>query len=122
MTAVKKINFCILLFSLLISCSNNKGEFIIVNESDFDIDSLSIMPDSKKQFIYIEKGSKIKYSIAMDEVSSDGSYFISFRNVKDNKRIEQRFGYYTNGYQTEKEIVITIKNDTILFKSNFNSY
>lgn len=117
---MKTIIFYLFFISLLFSCSGNNGKFIIINKSDFNIDSLSIMSDSKKQLITLKRNDQIEHSIKMDEVTTDGSYLISFKNSKNNNTITQGFGYYTNGYQIEEAITITVLNDTILFDSKFN--
>jgi hypothetical protein len=106
-----------------ISCSPNKGKFKITNESDFKIDSLCILPDSKKKLIALKKGEHMNYEILMNKVKSDGSYIIAFKNSETNETVSQEFGYYTNGYQIEDVINIRVLNDTILINSTFkNSY
>lgn len=104
---------------LFVSCNHNEAKFTITNKSDFDIDSLSITPDSKQQLISIEKGKDIEFSTKMNEVTSDGSYFISFKNSENNNIISKRFGYFTNGYQIEDAIKIMVLNDTIFIDSKF---
>jgi hypothetical protein len=115
-----KAFYGILLLSVVFSCGSNEGKFIISNESDFDIDSLYILPDSKKQIIKIAKGEHVNHDIKMNKVESDGSYFISFRNSETKKIRFTSFGYYTNGYQVEDNIRIKILNDTIMISSNFD--
>lgn len=110
------------IIAVLFSCNYNEAKFNITNNSGFEIDSLSITPDSKKEFISLNKGEQTVHYIEMDDLNSDGSYFISFRNLETKATIKQRFGYYTNGSQIEKEIMITIKKDTLLTKSKFNNY
>lgn len=109
----------LLIISCMLSCSNNEGKFLITNESDFDIDSLSILPDSNKLNIKIKQGESLKHYINMSEAKTDGNYFISFKNIETSKTISRGFGYYTNGYQTEDIINIKILNDTILINSEF---
>lgn len=116
---MKSKTIILLGISCMLSCSSNEGKFQITNESDFDLDSLSILPDSNKLTIKIEKGESLKHRINMNEAKTDGSYFISFKNVETNKTISRGFGYYTNGYQTEDIINIKILNDTILINSEF---
>ncbi|MDH7913193.1 hypothetical protein [Winogradskyella sp. SYSU M77433] len=117
---MNKIFFFFFLGVLLFSCDNNKGEFIIINESDFNIESLNIMPDSKKQFINLKKGETKEHFIFMDEVKTDGSYYMSYINSESKKAVLKPFGYYTNGYQIENAIHIRILNDTILVDGEFN--
>ncbi|WP_299111760.1 hypothetical protein [uncultured Winogradskyella sp.] len=115
------INILLLVIvTITLSCSRNEGNFTISNESDFDIDSLYLIPDSKKQIIEIKKGEQVNLDIKMDEVKSDGSYLISFVNSSTNQKKSKSFGYYTNGYQMEDIINIRILNDTILISAKFD--
>ncbi len=112
-----------LFFIVLLSCSHNKGHFLIINNSDFDIDSLTISPDFTNKFLTISVNEEKKLTTNMNRVNTDGSYRIRYKNLKTNSFNEQYFGYYTNGYQIEENILITIKQDTILFSSLFeNNY
>ncbi|WP_418638429.1 hypothetical protein [Winogradskyella sp.] len=106
---------------LLFSCRSNEGKFMITNKSNFDIDSLSILPDSKQQLIRLGKSKTIDFFTKMNKVTSDGSYVISFKNSENNTIISKRFGYYTNGYQIEDVINITVLNDTIMINSKFDT-
>ena len=113
----------LVIISISFSCSYSEGNFTISNESDFDIDSLSILPDSKRKHISLKKGEKVNHVVMMNEVKTDGSYFISFKNSESKEIISTAFGYYTNGYQVEDNMNIKILNDTIMFDSKFdNSY
>jgi len=94
---------------------------MITNKSNFDIDSLSILPDSKQQLIRLGKSKTIDFITKMNKVTSDGSYVISFKNSENNTIISKRFGYYTNGYQIEDVINITVLNDTIMINSKFDT-
>jgi len=105
---------------LFSSCIADIGSFEIVNNSSVDLDSVSIQPDSKEQVVKIPKGTKLNFTINMDKVKSDGSYLLTYKNSKTTALIQYEFGYYTNGSQIEKNIVITISNDTIITKSDFN--
>lgn len=121
MKSFQKLAFYLIPITLCFSCHFKKGKFVITNKSDFKIDSLTINPDSKKQIISLNKGDSIEYSIAMNEAKTDGSYFIAFKNSDNNTIISKSFGYYTNGYQIEDEIKITVLNDTILIESKFDT-
>jgi len=106
------------------SCSNKVvADFEITNNTDFVIDSLKIEPmvitDGK--YISLKPNEKTEYRADMTGIAKiDGSYRITFKqngklNVKD-------FGYYTNGYPTEKLTRIEIENDTINFEMEFGNY
>lgn len=103
----------------IFSCSKNEGHFHITNQSSFNIDSLSIMPDSKNQIIKLNTGQNVDVKIKMDEVKTDGSYLLTFRNSVTGEIISNAFGYYTNGYQVEDVINIKVLNDTIIIDSKF---
>ncbi|MUU79666.1 hypothetical protein [Winogradskyella endarachnes] len=119
MTYLKNIIVYSLALVLLLSCSFNEGNFTVINKSDFKIDSLSIQPDSKHQMFSLDKNESITVNTNMNSVDIDGSYIISFK--RDNKTMtEKQFGYYTNGYQIEDIINITVLNDTILINSKFD--
>lgn len=106
---------------LFASCSANEGRFNISNESSFNIDSLTIIPDSKNKFVSLKKGEKIEYITQMNAAKSDGSYWIYFKKPNAYESIFQNFGYYTNGSQIEDVINIRILNDTILIESKFKN-
>ncbi|TGV02577.1 hypothetical protein [Flavivirga rizhaonensis] len=106
-------------FLLLYSCCTDNGKFLIKNNSDFDIESLSIIPDSKTQYFKIKKGDHIYINTCMNEVKSDGGYSITYKNISSGKTISNSFGYYTNGSQIEKRILILISNDGISYDSKF---
>ncbi|WP_179352695.1 hypothetical protein [Winogradskyella vidalii] len=110
------------IIATLYSCNYNEAKFIITNNSGFNIDSLRITPDSKKEYISLKKGEEVVHYIEMDDLNSDGSYLICFRNLDTKATTKQQFGYYNKGSQIEKNIMITIQKDTILTKSNFNKF
>lgn len=114
-----KLPILLTLFIFIFSCDSHKGKFLITNESDFDVDSLSILPDNDQALIKIKQGESLKHSINMNKIKTDGCYFISFKNVETSKTVSRRFGYFTNGYQTDDIINIKIMNDTILVNSEF---
>ena len=115
MKLLKTTLLTITAIALFASCSNSEkdGRFKISNDSDFDIDSLSITPDSERQFFGLKSGEKLEFNTKMDKVTSDGSYLFSFKNLKTNKTVAKSFGYYTKGIQLEDEINIIISNEDI---------
>ncbi|NRD20732.1 hypothetical protein HNV08_11790 [Winogradskyella eckloniae] len=120
MKSILNITFLASLLFLCTSCHFNKGHFVITNASDFKIDSLAINPNTKQEFISLDQGESMAYSISMTEAKSDGSYFISYKNHENSNKISKSFGYYSNGHQIEDEIHITVLNDTVLIKSKFD--
>ena len=117
---MKNIYPQLLIFSLLLfsSCCFDNGNFEIINKSDFDIEALSIQPDSKNHVIKLLKNEKTNLKTCMNQTKTDGSYTISFKNSNTNKTVSYNFGYYSNGSQLEKKIVLVIKNDTILSEND----
>lgn len=88
----------------------------IINNTNHKIESLIIMPNANSKKVIIEKGKSINYSLDLSSIPKrDGSYLLSYKS--NNKLIERKFGYYSNGMPMENKIVIRIKNDSIDFKS-----
>lgn len=121
MRSYKTTIYILALFLLAFSCDLDKGQFTISNESDFDIEALSISPDADNRMISLKKGETAEHDINMEAVKNDGGYLISFKNESTGQTITRAFGYYTNGYQVEDNMNIRILNDTIVFNSKFNS-
>lgn len=113
--------YILALFLLVFSCDLDKEQFTISNESDFDIEALSISPDADNRMISLKKGETVEHDINMEMVNTDGTYRLSFKNESTGQTITRAFGYYTNGYQVEDNMNIRILNDTIVFNSKFNS-
>ncbi|WP_229719263.1 hypothetical protein [Winogradskyella schleiferi] len=118
----KQFLLCSIMITLFSSCSQYEGKFTVSNQSDFDIDSLTILPDTKQQSIRLEKGEKINYYSSMGEKIPEGSYSISFRNSKNKEMSSKKFGYYSSGMQLEDKINIIILNDDIEIEYVFDKY
>jgi hypothetical protein len=117
--------FGILIFFLaLISCNNRViADFEITNNTGIKIDSLKIEPmviiDGK--YISLNPNEKTEYEADMTGIAKiDGSYRLSYK--KNGELIVKDFGYYTNGYPTEKLTRIVIEKDTIKFDVEFGNY
>jgi hypothetical protein len=113
---IKNYYIIVLLF-LFTSCHYNEAKFIITNNSGYTIDSLNIYPDSKNQYLLLNKNEKKVLYTGMDEMSTDGAFKIKF--IKNNELIESGLSYFSNGSQLEKSIEINILNDTIILKHNY---
>jgi hypothetical protein len=122
MKSITKHIFLSLSTLFIFSCSFHQGDFKITNKSDFNLDSVSIIPNTKHQLVSIEKGETINYYTAMKEASSDGSYTISFQNSENKEIISKTFGYHSSGMQLEDEIQINITNDDVLITYIFDNY
>lgn len=110
--------------SCLVSCENRViANFEISNKTNLKIDSLKVEPIlvSNGQYISLNPNGTAEYKADMAGIEKiDGSYKLSYQldgewNVKD-------FGYYTNGYSTEKLTRIEIEKDTIMFDAEFGQY
>ena len=112
--------YILALLFLVLSCDADKSKFTITNESDFNIDSLSISPDAQSKMISIKKGETIEHNINMKMVNTDGTYRLSFKNESTGQTITRAFGYYTNGNQIEDIIKVRILNDTIMTSGKFD--
>ena len=112
--------YILALFLLVFSCDLDKGQFTISNESDFDIEALSITPDADNRMISLKKGETIEHNINMKMVNTDGTYRLSFKNESTGQTITRAFGYYTNGNQIEDIIKVRILNETIMTSGKFD--
>jgi hypothetical protein len=107
----------LLAFMGFASCQNTvKSKFEIVNKSNQPIDSLSIEPNVSKvgKYVSVNSGETKVYLTDMSNIPKiDGSYTLTFK--KGAIQRIKRFGYYTNGYPSEKLTIINIEPDTIKF-------
>ena len=117
------IGVFILIFTLS-SCDNEvTAEFVVINKTEFKIDSLKIEPmvNSNGKYIYLKPNENVKYKADMTGIpKTDGSYRLSY---KQNGELKVKdFGYYTNGYPTEKLTKIYIEVDSLKFDMEFDSF
>ncbi|WP_053971754.1 hypothetical protein [Mangrovimonas sp. ST2L15] len=115
----------ILVFTLILTSCSNKvvADFEIMNNTEFNIDSLKIEPNISDvgKYISLKEGEKAEYKSDMTTISkTDGAYQITFLVNGINKT--QVFGYYTNGYPLEKITKIKIEKDTVLIDQVFDKY
>lgn len=111
---MKKLLFTIsLIIIMLSSCERvNMADFIITNNSDFQVDSLKIEPNanSENKYISLKPSEQVNYKTNM-KGAGEGEYKLSFI-INDEKKLYS-FGYFTNSIQLDDVIIINIKNDTI---------
>jgi len=124
---MKTVSFYISVLLVLMgltSCQNTvKSKFEIVNKSNQTIDSLSIEPNVSKQvkLVSVNSGETKVYLADMSNIPNvDGSYTLTFK-IGAKRKIKS-FGYYSNGYPSEKLTIITIEPDTIKFKFIISKY
>lgn len=109
-----------LIVLFLSSCRNHQiAKFEVSNDSENTIDSLYIKVNDTIQplmFIKLEEGDKRHIDLDMTNIGlGDGDYLIGYKFIEKDTIFSMRFGYYTNGSPSEKETIISIKKDTILF-------
>ena len=122
---MKKHLIGIIIISLtFISCNNRVlADFEIINNTGLRIDSLKIEPMviSDGKYISLNSNEKAEYKADMTGIEKiDGSYRISY--LQNGEIKIKDFGYYTNGYPTEKLTSIKIEKDTIKFDFELGSY
>ncbi|WP_420551483.1 hypothetical protein [Tenacibaculum aiptasiae] len=114
---MKKIALLILVV-VFASCHfcGSKVEFEIVNNTEFVIDSLNIVPNSEKPLknITLKPYQKSMYVVDMSDIPPiDGSYNLSYK--MNNEFVNKNYGYYSNGIPLEEYVVVTIEKDTVTF-------
>lgn len=115
----------IVIIFLTFTCCNNRviADFEITNNTGLKIDSLKIEPMvvSEGKYISLKPNEKLEYKADMTGIAKiDGSYRLSYK--QDGELIIKGFGYYTNGYPTEKLTRIEIEKDTLLLDFEFGNY
>ncbi len=110
------------LMSAVCACrSKTLAKFEITNATDETIDSIKIMPDNiKNHYIQLAPNSKAEYIIDMTGGAKvDGSYglFYKFKN----KQIIKHFGYYSNGNPAESLSKLTINEDSLNIRPEYNN-
>lgn len=114
----------IVLFFTLTSCSNRvTADFEITNKTGLKIDSLNIEPMvvSEGKYISLNTNEKVEYKADMTGITkTDGSYRLSYK--QNGETIIKGFGYYSNGYPSEKITRIEIEKDTLKFDYEFGNY
>jgi hypothetical protein len=112
------------IISTLTSCNNRVvADFEIKNNTESRIDSLKIQPMvvSDGSYISLSPNENKEYKADMTGIpKTDGSYRISYK--QNGERKIKDFGYYTNGYPSEKLTRIEIEQDTLKFDFEFGNY
>jgi hypothetical protein len=122
---IKKLLTLGLLVFLIVSCEKETiGHFEIENRTKNTIDSLRIVPSGYESDYYISiSPEEIKrYDCNMTDIAdADGEYKLDYKFDTSNF-VSETFGYYTNGYQIEKKIIIIFETDSILYDSQLKDY
>ncbi len=114
-----KVLILLIVSIYLISCKYDKNnDFLVVNMSGNNIDSLKISCSgtdykNKSNFINLSNNDSILVNLDMNNLKKiDGNYFIELF-FKD-KIVNKDFGYYSNGVPTNSIYKLVVKNDTII--------
>jgi len=115
---MKKILLSLFICTALVSCKNDTSlTFSIANETSIKIDSLYIEPNSNRneeKIISIPASASKTYITNFKGIEkTDGTYKMYFK--RGGQSFHETFGYYSNGAPMEKQIVIKIEEDTVLY-------
>ena len=119
---MKKLFLFLCIFSsiFVISCGTKKDnievQFKINNNESFDLENFVIFLSEDKSIktdsTTVEANSAKNISLNMEFAEKkDGSYTIEY--VANGTSVSEIRGYYTNGSPLEKEILITIENNSL---------
>ncbi len=118
------IAFC----SLLYSCT--KGiDITVKNDRSYPVKNIKIYTSEQTnilRFDQIERGEDVTGFLSMSNSRTDGNYIIEFdsenhRLDSGRKREKTEAGYYTNGNPIDKNHIIFIHNDTIIWQSKLKN-
>ena len=106
--------FLSIIFAHCISCTSRvEANFNIENRSDFDLDSIQVLPDNQVQFFDLKSGENLTITTNMSNEQNDGAYHISYRIVNTDQFLQDSFGYYTNGAPLESTINYSIESKAV---------
>tara|TARA_B100001778_G_scaffold317526_1_gene305287 strand:+ start:338 stop:712 length:375 start_codon:yes stop_codon:yes gene_type:complete len=122
----KLYQFLLVASIVLTSCEADiEAKFEITNHTNTTIDSINIKSfdhSPNENFITLEAGESKVYWLNMSNLPKvDGDYLLSYKQNKNSSKIK-RFGYYTNGYPTEKLTEIEILGDSIIINPILDNY
>jgi hypothetical protein len=106
----------IVVIFFLAACENNKGQFLLLNESSRKISKANLFVGKQSfEFKNIVAGDK---SLGSYEVLSDTHYKINI-TFESGKNIQKNVGYITHGFNYSHRITIT-DNDIELSDAEIN--
>lgn len=122
---MKKLFLFLCIFSsiFVISCGSKKDnievQFKINNNESFDLENFVIFLSDDKSIktdsTNVEANSSKNISLNMEFAEKkDGNFTIEY--VANGTSVSEIRGYYTNGSPLEKEILITIENNSLSWK------
>ena len=105
---------------IIISCSNgNIAKFKITNLNSTPIDSVYFEPGNKSERIFftVDPNKTLEYMLDMRGIHTDGAYSLYY---KQNDQWRKRtFGYFSDGYASEKMTEVKILPDTVIVKQTY---
>jgi hypothetical protein len=113
-----KSPFYLIVFALLLSagCDRSANDFEIVNDSDFEIDSLSIVPTGEKKETFISLAVREKDAYSIDE--DDASEVLVMSYKINNHWKDKTFRHWKAASELSEPLMnfITIKNDSVVLE------
>ena len=88
---------------------------MVVNETMWRVDSISIEPDEKPGHWSLDPGDSMVYLSEMGKHPLvDGSYRLSYMTGREKRGLV--FGYFSNGIPSERGTRIILRSDTVLIR------
>lgn len=101
---IKKLFYALLFCTVLVSCNENKGNFILRNNSSESIAEAKVKicgQELRLENVKPKEQKKMDY-----KVTSDSHFDISI-TFSSGKKIEKQDGYVTNGMNFKHEILVS---------------
>ncbi len=120
---MKKLILFIIIGMMISSCFLQKSgiNITLINETNEVIHHVRVTTsDNQASTMVSELKSQGRVTLHLDMgtvIQTDGDYILFFRRSSQDE-YENSFGYYTNGYPLENELIFTIQKDTVLFNNN----
>jgi hypothetical protein len=107
----------LLVFGFVVSCKNVRvAKFRITNLNPTLVDSLYFEPsnNSDRIFITLNPNDTKDYVLDMRAIHTDGAYGLLYK--QNNEWKKRMFGYFANGFASEKITLVKILPDTVSIK------
>lgn len=116
-----KAGFLVAIMIVSASCGDvdrsNLLTFQVTNKAKETIDYLSFSNtkgQGKTANYAIPKDATVNINFDFSQIDkTDGGYKITYKLASSTDTLIERFGYYTNGYPTEKALVMKVYSDSI---------
>jgi len=106
---------------------SNQLTFQVTNKAKETIDYLSFSTtkgQGKTVNYAVPKDATVNVNFDFDQIDkTDGGYQLTYKLASSTDTLIEHFGYYTNGYPTEKALVLKVYSDSIsVDRIPFSSY